>query len=428
MLYLNEQEYASNLVVTKQVIMILKYSVGSDVSGKDIKLCISTIDITQAVKVVSRLTISNTKGGFVQAVLWMNKWHKEKHIPLVFCMEATGVYHENCAYFFYEKGYQVSIVLPNKSKKYLQYLGLKSKNDKIDAEGLAQMGAEQKLTHWTPAIKFYAILRILTRQYQCLQEQITSEGNRLHAATSGALQYKFEVNQTHKLIAFLKKQLQEVKSEIKKHFESNIEMNNKIFEVCKIYGISILSASTIIAETSGFELFENYSQVVSFAGYDVIENQSGNHSGKTKISKKGNSRIRRILHMPALVAIQQKDSKFGKLYERVSTKSGVKMKGVVAVQKKLLVMIYHIWKKGLSYNPNFENVPKEEQMPSSRLALQKPEKEKKMNLNVKVGASTNKKLAITSMAKQGKRSVSNHSSPPLGITKIKKKKEKEFGF
>jgi len=36
-------------------------------------------------------------------------------------------------------------VLPNKAKKYLEYLGLKSKADKIDAHGLAEMAAQQHI-------------------------------------------------------------------------------------------------------------------------------------------------------------------------------------------------------------------------------------------------------------------------------------------
>ena len=408
--------------------MIIKYSVGLDVSSKDIKLCITSIDYSQEVKVLSRLTIPNTKAGFSQAVVWMNKWQKDRNIPLVVCMEATGVYHENCTYFLYDKGYKVSVVLPNKSKKYLQALGLKSKNDKIDAEGLSQMGAEQKLSHWEPTVKFYGVLRILTRQYQAIQEQISRENNRLHAATHSALQSKFEMKQTVKLITFLKNQLKEVTAEIKKHWQSNVEMKNKFDELCKIYGISIVSASTIIAETNGFELFENYKQVVSFAGYDVVENQSGKHTGKTKISKKGNSRIRRILHMPALVAIKKTESKFGQLYQRVGTKSGVKMKGVVAVQKKLLVMVYHVWKNRLIYNPNFENIPMEEQVPTSRVALKKPIKEKAIEIKQTTKKETGKKLAITSMAKQGKRSVSDHSSPPLGRVKVLKKGKEIVGI
>jgi transposase len=45
--------------------------------------------------------------------------------------------------------------------------------------------------------------------------------------------------------------------------------------------------------------FPNQRNLVSYAGYDLVENQSGTRSGKTRISKQGNHRIRRVLHLPA---------------------------------------------------------------------------------------------------------------------------------
>lgn len=74
---------------------------------------------------------------------WIVYKHKEKGIPLFLCMEATGVDHENCALYFFERKYNTSIILPNKAKHYMISLGLKSKNDSIDAKGLSKMGAEQ---------------------------------------------------------------------------------------------------------------------------------------------------------------------------------------------------------------------------------------------------------------------------------------------
>jgi transposase len=99
--------------------------------------------------VKSSKKISNTKKGFEQLEDWVLK-HQKEFIPVVICMEATGIYHENCAYYLHEKGFAVSIILPNKAKKYLECLGLKSKNDSIDAKGLSQMGAEQCLDIWEP--------------------------------------------------------------------------------------------------------------------------------------------------------------------------------------------------------------------------------------------------------------------------------------
>ena len=58
-------------------------------------------------------------------------------------MESTGVYHEQIAWYLFQNDLAVSIVLPNKAKHYLKSLGHKSKNDKIDAKGLAQMGLDR---------------------------------------------------------------------------------------------------------------------------------------------------------------------------------------------------------------------------------------------------------------------------------------------
>jgi transposase len=130
-------------------IMNLKYSVGLDVSSKKIDACISVIDEKQRVFVKSSKNILNTKKGFEQLKDWIFR-HQKEAIPVVVCMEATGIYRENCAYYLYEKGFSVSIILPNKAKKYLECLRLKSKNDSIDAKGLSQMGAEQCLDTWKP--------------------------------------------------------------------------------------------------------------------------------------------------------------------------------------------------------------------------------------------------------------------------------------
>ena len=147
-----------------------------------------------------------------------------------------------------------------------------------------------------------------------------------------------------------------------------------------IKGLGIQAVATIIAETNGFELFKNISQLVSYAGYDVIENQSGKHIGKTKISKKGNGKIRRCLHFPALVVVRCKVKPFVQLYERVYQTSNIKMKGYTAVQKKLLVMIYTLWKKDELFNENYQQdkISKEDEKEFSFVSASQKQKQKKV--------------------------------------------------
>ena len=127
--------------------------------------------------------------------------------------------------------------------------------------------------------------------------------------------------------------------------------------------MSILTIATVISETNGFYLFKNQRQLVSYCGYDVVENQSGKRKGKTRISKKGNSHIRRVLHMPAFNVVRYRQAGFKELYERIYAGSNQKMKAYTAVQRKLLILIYTLWKKNEEFNEAYYNSGNDETKP-----------------------------------------------------------------
>jgi len=377
--------------------MNLKYSVGLDVSGRKISACMSIIDEKQKVSVKSSTQIANTKKGFEHLEQGVAK-HKKEDLPVVFCMEATGIYHEHCAYYLFERNFQVSVILPNKAKKYLEALGLKSKNNTIDAKGLSQMGAQQCLERWQPMGTFFYELRLLTRQHQNVTELKTVLKNQLDALGFGMHQLASVTDQLRQTIALFETQLKELDKAILEHIKSNDKVAQRVQNICTMKGLGILSVATVLAETNGFTLFKNYKQVVSYAGYDVVEAQSGTRVGKTKISKRGNSRIRRILHMPSLVVIQCRVKQFKDLFDRTYKKHGIKMKSYVAVQKKILTMIYYLWNKNETYNPNFKtNIQEEEQEFCSLFAFEKGIK------------NSPNKIEAT----QGKLPVNDHSMFPL---------------
>lgn len=330
---------------------LIKYVNGVDIAKDKFDACLMSVDMVLNYKVKSSRTFSNNATGFKELLAWIEKHCTEK-APVQTLMEASGVYHEKLAIWLTEKKQQVSVVLANKARKYMQALGLKSKNDKIDAYGLALMGAQQKFEVWQPIAKFYYELRLLTRHYQSIQETKCGFMNQLHALKHSGYSSKQVGSQLEKSIALFEKQVKEGKQHIIEHTNKNSEVKRKVAQVCKIKGVDVLTVATILAETNGFELFKNIGQLVSYAGYDVVENQSGNHDGKTRISKKGNSRIRRILHMPAFNVVRFKQPPFVNLYERVFGTTKMKMKAYVAVQKKILVMVYTLWKKDQAYQPD----------------------------------------------------------------------------
>src|SRR6185436_5433316 len=314
----------------------LKYSIGIDVAKDEFKTCISSIDHLQKVTVKSTGSFKNNNTGFEGFYAWVAKHLREK-IPSHFLMEATGIYYEQLAWYLYNKDCPVSVILPNKAKKYIQGLGLKSKNDKIDAKGLARMCAEQSLDLWKPLSKNIYRLRALTRLHEDLTVQNTALQNRLDALKASMFDLSDSNKSLSKLINTTKKELKKLEAQIKETIEKDQLLKAKFDKIGRIKGVGLMTFAVVTAETNGFELFSSISQLTSYAGYDVVENQSGKRSGKTRMSKRGNSHIRRVLHMPAFNVVKH-EPLFKKFYNRVLTNTSIKMKAYVAVQRRLLTL------------------------------------------------------------------------------------------
>jgi len=101
-------------------------------------------------------------------------------------------------------------------------------------------------------------------------------------------------------------------------------------------------------------LVRNKKQLTSYAGLDVKLKQSGTSvNKKARISKQGNRNLRKSLHLPSLSAVKYNKT-HKELYVRLVAKSGIKMKGLIAVQRKLLELIYVIYKNKEGFIQNYE--------------------------------------------------------------------------
>lgn len=264
---------------------LLRYGIGIDVSKQKFDVCVSVIDMKQRVKTKATRCFQNTRKDFESFLIWTTK-HCTEDIPSVFLMEATGIYYEQLAWYLHEKGKQVSIILPNKAKQYKESLGLKSKNDSIDAKGLSRMSCEQHLKTWQPLSKNIYNMRLITRQIERTSGLITQLNNHLKTLQYGMYRDKSIEKMIEKNITALKQQKAKLESRIETIVNDDQVLKERFEQICRIKGLGMQTLAVIVAETNGFALMENQSQLVSYAGYDVIENQSGKHIGKTRISKK----------------------------------------------------------------------------------------------------------------------------------------------
>jgi len=333
-----------------------KMVVGIDISKDEFHACIKVLTESGIVKIKGTRTFANDYQGFELFLRWV--LDRQKGVgSLSFVMEATGVYFEDLAYFLHSKDKLVSVVLANKVKNYAKSLNVKTKTDKVDSKIIAGLGIERSLEQWKPMSPQYKKLRDYSRELLSMKKELTRAKNQLHALNSSHSKPKGLLEIKEKQIMFYQDSIAQIQSLLHKAVDQDLELKEKLEKIQTIKGVGFETSVHIISETNGFELFKNIRQVVSYAGLDVEHRESGTFKGRTKISKKGNSRIRQALYMPAMSAART-NKPIKALYERVCEKNpNIKRKGVVASMRKLLILIFVLWKKNTTFEMNYQWAP-----------------------------------------------------------------------
>ncbi len=333
---------------------IVKIVLGIDISMKDFYVCLKVKEANEAVKIKGTRKFDNTHSGYNELYSWVLKRVKQYDIEVQFVMEATGVYYENLAHYLFLQGDFVSVVLPTKIKNYAKSHNVKTKTDKIDAKTIADFGLERIQEKWEPLSPFYNELRDLCREKLSMKKEVNRAKNQLHSLQHAHNSSISVLKLKEEQIAFYEKSIDILEQEIKDFAQKDIELMRKLEIVQTIPGVSFEVAIAIVCETNGFRLVESIRQLVSYSGLDVEFKESGAFKGKTRITKKGNSKIRQVLYMPAMSAVQY-NPKIKKLHERICEKNPtVRKKGIIAGMRKILILIYVLWKKEEVYLPNFQ--------------------------------------------------------------------------
>jgi transposase len=323
--------------------------IGIDVSKDEFHVLAKEKTPNGNIKIKGSRSFTNDGKGFSEFALWVSKRRKEDS-EVSYVMEATGTYYEDLAYYLYETGDKVCVVLANKIKHFSKSLNVKTKTDKVDASIIAEIGIQRELMAWKPMSVNYKQLRDLCREMLSLKKEKSRAMCQLHAMNYSHEKTESVLQIKNAQIEFYEQSICLIETEIKQIVNKDMELKPWVENIMKVKGLGLITIIVVLCETNGFETFNNIRQVVSYAGLDVVMKESGTFKGKTKISKKGNARIRQCLFMPALTATIFND-KIKDLYDRINEKNpGIKRKGIVAGMRKLLILIFVLWKKNEKYN------------------------------------------------------------------------------
>jgi transposase len=331
----------------------LVQSVGVDIAKEKFDVCFKETKKGKGV-IKGTKSFKNNLKGFEDFYHWYTKRRKEE-ASLVFVMEATGVYYEDLAYFLHSKNEEIYVELPQKVKYYAKSLNIKTKTDKVDAKLIADIGLErsQSLKPWSPPSEEFKAIRDLSRNLSQLKKSKSAASSQLHAweTAHGTNEEVLKVSKEH--VEMLDQLIKKTEGILLNQVQQDKELYERISKIAQVKGLGIITVTRVIAETNGFLLFNSIRQLVSYAGLDVIQDESGQHKGKSRLSKKGNAHLREALYMPAVAAITHNDN-LKVFYDRLNEKFNYKKQSLVAVMRKLLVLIYTLWKSGEDYDPKYQ--------------------------------------------------------------------------
>lgn len=297
-------------------------------------------------KPVEHAQFSNDEKGFKQLTRWLTKREVRS---LQACMEATGNFSEAIATYLYEQGYTVSVVNPARISGYAKSQLRRNKTDKLDAELIADFCRTQHPPAWSPPDPAWKELQALVRHLQALDTTRQQARNRLSAQPGAPA----VIAQLHDQIAFLDKQITDLKKLIQDHIDQHPDLKRQRDLLASIPGIGDLTASKLLAEFRNIAAFDSPAQIVAFAGLNPKHHSSGSSiRGKTVISKQGRASIRAALYMPAVVA-----KRFNPLLtvfaQRLKQRGLSGTQIIVAVMRKLLHLAFGILKSGQPFDPTF---------------------------------------------------------------------------
>ena len=136
-------------------------------------------------------------------------------------------------------------------------------------------------------------------------------------------------------------------------------------KMLSVNGIGLVTVAGFISEVGDISRFKNPKQIQKYAGFELVENSSGKHKGRTTISKRG----RKIIYQVVLPLIRI-NQEFGSIYDYYRKRIKNPLKGrqaMIAVGCKLIRVFFAIMTKGVAYNGSkmIEDIHRPTQLPQA---------------------------------------------------------------
>jgi transposase len=157
-----------------------------------------------------------------------------------------------------------------------------------------------------------------------------------------------------KHIAFLDQDIEQLEEQIDEHIDHHPRLKEDAKLIESIPGFGSMTAAILMAEIKDIKAFDSASELACYAGLSPQKRLSGSSvRGRSRLSKIGNAALRKALFYPSMSA--RRHNPIVKAFcERLSARGKQTMVIQGAAMRKLLHLVYGVWKNDRPFDPAYE--------------------------------------------------------------------------
>lgn len=334
--------------------MKFKNSLGIDISKKTFDYAL----LDSEGLILSQGAIENTSGAILEWINGVSYYLGEDWSDTLVCMEHTGFYSSILLQHL-QVEVEAKIWLEN-AIQIKRSIGLvRGKNDAIDALRIATyaLDFQRKANMWVPTSSNIERLTLLVSHRDRLVKNLTSIKcplNEEKGFISDSVQEELEELSEPVLDAFVVA-IKDLNKRIKTLISKDVKLSRQAKIIGSIPGFGPVITAKLILVTQGFTKVNNPRKLACFAGVAPFPHRSGTSiRGKSKVSHFANKKLKKLLHLSALVTIR-KNNIMVDYYERKVSEGKNKMAVINAIRNKLIHILMACIKNDTMYQKNYNH-------------------------------------------------------------------------
>lgn len=282
----------------------------------------------------------NTSDGIGGLIGWLAK----KEVEFI-VSEATGGLEIPALLTMHEAGFLVARVNPRWIKNFGKAQGQYAKTDALDARIIAAYGVTMKPKPWTPYDTDMQSFKDLAGRRRQLITMRTMEKNRSQQ-THSAHVYR----QHMQMIDLLCYQIEEIESVLEQMIEAREDWSRKAEIIKSVPGLSRMSAIGLISDLPELGTCSS-KQIAALVGVAPFNHDSGKLKGYRRTGG-GRKSIRNILYIVAVGMARGYNPQMQAFYRRMRDAGKPAKVALVAVIRKIVVMLNAMLKKDTLWRDN----------------------------------------------------------------------------